>query len=84
MNFEELEKKEFKIKFSFNMLANIILFLQKIQQMHPNEDHPVNEVVTHTIDEIVDQLCDEDLESMNIYLKAINLENSLNKDIEND
>jgi len=84
MNFEELEKKEFKIKFSFNMLANIILFLQKIQQMHPNEDHPVNEVVTHTIDEIVDQLCDEDLESMNIYLKAINLENSLNKDIKND
>ena len=84
MNFEELEKKEFKIKFSFNMLANIILFLQKIQQMHPDKDHPVNEVVTHTIDEIVDQLCDEDLESMNIYLKAINLENSLNKDIEND
>tara|TARA_R100001443_G_scaffold3348_2_gene10557 strand:+ start:1567 stop:1884 length:318 start_codon:yes stop_codon:yes gene_type:complete len=84
MNFEELEKKEFNFKFSFNMLANIILFLQKIQQMHPDEDHPVNEVVTHTIDEIVDQLCDEDLESMNIYLKAINLENSLKKDIEND
>ena len=84
MNFEELEKKEFNFKFSFNMLANIILFLQKIQQMHPDEDHPVNEVVTHTIDEIVDQLCDEDLESMNIYLKAINLELSLKKDIEND
>jgi len=84
MNFEELEKKEFNFKFSFNMIANIILFLQKIQQMHPDEDHPVNEVVTHTIDEIVDQLCDEDLESMNIYLKAINLELSLKKDIEND
>ena len=84
MNFEELEKKEFNFKFSFNMLANIILFLQKIQQMHPDEDHPVYEVVTHTIDEIVDQLCDEDLESINIYLKAINLENSLKKDIKND
>ena len=83
MNFEELEKKEFNFKFSFNMLANIILFLQKIQQMHPDKDHPVNEVVTHTIDEIVDQLCDEDLESMNIYLKAINLENNLKKIIKN-
>ena len=84
MNFEELEKKVFDFKLPFNMLANIILFLQKIQQMHPDENHPVNEVVTHTIDEIVNQLSDEDLESMNIYLKAINLENSLKKDIEND
>ena len=84
MNFEELEKKEFNFKFSFNMVANIIFFLQKIQQMHPDKDHSVNEVVTYTIDEIVDQFSEEDLESMNIYLQAINLENSLKKDIEND
>ena len=30
MNFEELEKKVFDFKFPFNMLANIILFLQKM------------------------------------------------------
>jgi len=52
--------------------------------MHPDKDHPVNEVVTYTIDEIVDQFSEKDLESINIYLQAINLENSLKKDIEND
>ena len=77
MNFKELEEKEFNFKFSFNMVANIILFLQKIQQMHPDKDDLVNQECTDTIDEIVDQLSEEDLESMNIYLKAINLENNL-------
>ena len=77
MNFKELEEKEFNFKFSFNMVANIILFLQKIQQMHPDKDDLVNQECTNTIDEIVDQLSEEDLESMNIYLKAINLENNL-------
>ena len=77
MNFKELEEKEFNFKFSFNMVANIILFLQKIQQMHPDKDDLVNQECTNTIDEIVDQLSEKDLESMNIYLKAINLENNL-------
>ena len=77
MNFKELEEKEFNFKFSFNMVANIILFLQKIQQMHPDKDDLVNQECTDTIDEIVDQLSEEDLESMNIYLKVINLENNL-------
>ena len=77
MNFKELEEKEFNFKFSFNMVANIILFLQKIQQMHPDKDDLVNQECTDTIDEIVDQLSEEDLESINIYLKAINLENNL-------
>ena len=77
MNFKELEEKEFNFKFSFNMVANIILFLQKIQQMHPDKDDLVNQECTNTIDEIVDQLSEEDLESLNIYLKAINLENNL-------
>jgi len=77
MNFKELEEKEFNFKFSFNMVANIILFLQKIQQMHPDKDDLVNQECTDTIDEIVDQLSEEDLGSMNIYLKAINLENNL-------
>ena len=77
MNFKELEEKEFNFKFSFNMVTNIILFLQKIQQMHPDKDDLVNQECTDTIDEIVDQLSEEDLESMNIYLKAINLENNL-------
>ena len=80
MNFEELEKKEFNFKFSFNMVANIILFLQKIQQMHPDKDDLVNEESTDALDEIINQLSDEDLESFNIYLKAINLENNLKKE----
>jgi len=77
MNFKELEEKEFNFKFSFNMVANIILFLHKIQQMHPDKDDLVKQECTDTIDEIVDQLSEEDLESMNIYLKVINLENNL-------
>ena len=80
MNFEELEKKEFNFKFSFNMVANIILFLQKIQQMHPDKDDLVNEESTDALDEIINQLSDEDLESFNIYLKAINLENNFKKE----
>jgi len=80
MNFEKLEKKEFNFKFSFNMVANIILFLQKIQQMHPDKNDLVNEESTDTLDEIINQLSDEDLESFNIYLKAINLENNLKKE----
>ena len=84
MNFEELEKKEFNFKFPFGMIANLILFLQKIQAMHPDETHPVNEASSHAIDEIIDQLSDKDLESMNIYLQAINLELSFKKDIKND
>ena len=45
--------------------------------MHPDKDDLVNQECTDTIDEIVDQLSEEDLGSMNIYLKAINLENNL-------
>ena len=84
MNFKELEEKEFNFKFSFNMVANIILFLQKIQQMHPDKSNAVNKASTQCIDEIVDQLSDEDLESMNIFLASITLENSFNKEIKDD
>ena len=84
MNFEELEKKEFNFKFSFNMVANIILFLQKIQQMHPDKNDLVNEESTDTLDEIINQLSDEDLESMNIFLASITLENSFNKEMKDD
>ena len=84
MNYEELEKKVFDFKFPFGMIANVILFLQKIQQMHPDESNLVNKASTQCIDEIVDQLSDEDLESMNIYLASITLENSFSKEIKDD
>ena len=84
MNYEELEKKVFDFKFPFVMIANVILFLQKIQQMHPDKSNAVNKASTQCIDEIVDQLSDEDLESMNIYLASITLENSFNKEIKDD
>ena len=84
MNFEELEKKVFDFKFPFVMIANVILFLQKIQQEHPDKNNLVNKACTQCIDEIVDQLSDKDLESMNIYLATINLEKNFKKDIEND
>ena len=84
MNYEELEKKVFDFKFPFGMIANVILFLQKIQQMHPDKSNAVNKASTQCIDEIVDQLSDEDLESMNIFLASITLENSFNKEIKDD
>ena len=84
MNYEELEKKVFDFKFPFVMIANVILFLQKIQQMHPDKSNAVNKASTQCIDEIVDQLSDEDLESMNIFLASITLENSFNKEIKDD
>tara|TARA_B100001115_G_scaffold180503_1_gene172940 strand:- start:1 stop:255 length:255 start_codon:yes stop_codon:yes gene_type:complete len=84
MNYEELEKKVFDFKFPFVMIANVILFLQKIQQMHPDKSNAVNKASTQCIDEIVDQLSDEDLESMNIFLASITLENSFKKEIKDD
>ena len=84
MNYEELEKKVFDFKFPFVMIANVILFLQKIQQMHPDKSNAVNKASTQCIDEIVDQLSDEDLESMNIFLASITLENSFNKEMKDD
>jgi len=84
MNYEELEKKVFDFKFPFGMIANVILFLQKIQQMHPDKSNAVNKASTQCIDEIVDQLSDEDLESMNIFLASITLENSFKKEIKDD
>jgi len=84
MNYEELEKKVFDFKFPFGMIANVILFLQKIQQMHPDKSNAVNKASTQCIDEIVDQLSDEDLESMNIFLASITLENSFKKEMKDD
>ena len=84
MNYEELEKKVFDFKFPFGMIANVILFLQKIQQMHPDKSNAINKASTQCIDEIVDQLSDEDLESMNIFLASITLENSFKKEIKDD
>ena len=84
MNYEELEKKVFDFKFPFVMIANVILFLQKIQQMHPDKSNAVNKASTQCIDEIVDQLSDEDLESMNIFLASITLENSFKKEMKDD
>ena len=66
MNYEELEKKVFDFKFPFGMIANVILFLQKIQQMHPDKSNAVNKASTQCIDEIVDQLSDEDLRQVGI------------------
>ena len=75
--FEEIEQKEFNLKFSFEMLTNTIMFIQKVKSLYPDENNPVNINCTNLEDEIVDQLIEEDLDTLNSYFKRINLDNQL-------
>ena len=75
--FEEIEQKEFNLKFSFEMLTSTIMFIQKVKSLYPGENNPVNINCTNLEDEIVDQLIEEDLDTLNSYIKRINLDNQL-------
>ena len=75
--FEEIEQKEFNLKFSFEMLTSTIMFIQKVKSLYPGENNPVNINCTNLEDEIVDQLIEEDLDTQNSYFKRINLDNQL-------
>ena len=75
--FEEIEQKEFNLKFSFEMLISTIMFIQKVKSLYPDQNNPVNIHCTNLEDEIVDQLIEEDLDTLNSYFKRINLDNQL-------
>tara|TARA_R100001015_G_C4469961_1_gene53992 strand:- start:42 stop:293 length:252 start_codon:yes stop_codon:yes gene_type:complete len=74
---EEIEQKEFNLKFSFVMLVNAIIFIQKVKSLFPDENNPVNINCTNLEDEIVDQLTDEDLDTLNSYFRRVNLDKLL-------
>ena len=75
--FEEIEQKEFNLKFSFSMLIKTIMFIQKVRSLYPDENNPVNIDSINLEDEIVDQLIEEDCDSLNSYFNRINLDNQL-------
>ena len=75
--FKKIEQKEFNLKFSFEMLTSTIMFIQKVKSLYPGENNPVNINCTNLEDEIVDQLIEEDLDTLNSYFKRINLDNQL-------
>jgi hypothetical protein len=76
--FEEIEQKEFNLKFSFEMLTRAIMFIQKVRSLYPDENNPVYIDCTNLEDEIVDQLSEKDLDTLNSYFQRINLDNQLN------
>nr|BAR30566.1 hypothetical protein [uncultured Mediterranean phage uvMED] len=75
--FEEIEQKEFNLKFSFEMLINTIMFTQKVKSLYPEENNPVSINCTNLEDEIVDQLNEKDLDALNSYFRRINLDKQL-------
>ena len=76
--FEEIEQKEFNLKFSFEMLTRAIMFIQKVRSLYPDENNPVYIDCNNLEDEIVDQLSEKDLDTLNSYFQRINLDNQLN------
>ena len=75
--FEEIEQKEFNLKFSFVMLVDAIMFIQKVKSLYSDKNNPVNINCTNLEDEIVDQLNDEDLDTLNSYFRRVNLDKIL-------
>ena len=76
--FEEIEQKEFNLKFSFSMLIKTIMFIQKVRSLYPDENDPVNIDSINLEDEIVDQLIEEDIDTLNSYFRRVNLDKQLN------
>ena len=74
---ERIEQKEFNLKFSFEMLTSTIMFIQKVKSLYPDKNNPVNINCTNLEDEIVDQLIEEDLDTLNSYFRRINLDKQL-------
>ena len=75
--FEEIEQKEFNLKFSFEMLTSTIMFIQKVKSLYPGENNPVNINCTNLEDEIVDQLIEEDIDTLKSYFRRVNLDKQL-------
>ena len=80
MEILDLEDKEFNLKFSFGNLLSTFMYLQKILTIYPNTDDPAFKDCVKLRDSITDQLSQEDINSINRYFNAINLENTLEKD----
>ena len=59
------------------MLIKTIMFIQKVKSLYPDENNPVNINCTNLEDEIVDQLNDEDLDTLNSYFRRVNLDKQL-------
>ena len=76
--FKEIEQKEFKLKFSFLMLIKTIMFIQKVKSLYPDENNPVNIDCTNLEGDIVDQLIEEDIDTLNSYFRRVNLDKQLN------
>ena len=75
--FEEIEQKEFNLRFSFSMLIKTIMFIQKVKSLYPDENNPVNIDCINLEDEIVDQLIEEDIDTLNSYFRRVNLDKQL-------
>ena len=75
--FEEIEQKEFNLKFSFEMLTSTIMFIQKVKSLYPGENNPVNIDCINLEGDIVDQLIEEDINTLNSYFKRVNLDRQL-------
>ena len=75
--FEKIEQKEFNLNFSFLMLIKTIMFIQKVKSFYPDENNPVNIDCTNLEGDIVDQLTEEDINTLNSYFKRVNLDRQL-------
>ena len=75
--FKEIEQKEFNLKFSFLMLIKTIMFIQKVKSLYPDENNPVNIDCTNLEGDIVDQLIEEDINTLNSYFRRVNLDKLL-------
>ena len=75
--FKEIEQKEFNLKFSFLMLIKTIMFIQKVKSLYPDENNPVNIAWSNLEGDIVDQLIEEDINTLNSYFRRVNLDKLL-------
>ena len=57
------------------MLVKMIL---KVRSLYPDENNPVNIDSINLEDEIVDQLIEEDIDTLNSYFRRVNLDKQLN------
>ena len=56
------------------------MFLEKILLIYPNADDPAFKDCSELRDSITDQLSQEDIDGINRYFNAVNLENTFEKD----
>ena len=80
MEILNLEDKEFNLKFSCVNLLRTFMYLEKILLIYPNADDPAFKDCSELRDSITDQLSQEDIDGINRYFNAVNLENTFEKD----